>query len=175
MSNITESRKYIQNEETAPQAAVSESTMTRVGAAINFINTYQNKEWFFGPLGPYGDFAMPIIDKGSTEDFHENAEIINVRCTIGDPGSSGTNEIDLEWSADGVSWASIFSTTPKCDNTAAIGDVFDSEAIVPTPTGCTPAVLSKTTFDTGDRLRCKMVSAGTGAETFNVAVIFRPI
>lgn len=177
MSDITPERKMIQNEETAPQAAVSESTMTRVGAAINFINTKQNKQFFFGCAGKYSVLTIPFTDIGIQEVFNEAAEIINVGVRYGESGSSGTSTFDIQWrdKLDANAWASIFSTKPSVANTAPNDSVFDANGVSPTPSGCTQPVLSKTTFDPGDKLRCNIDAVAVNAADLFLTITFRPI
>lgn len=177
MSDITPERKMIQVEETSPQAAVSESVMTRVGAAINFINTSQNKQFFFGCGGAYSNLSTPYLDIGIQEVFNDPSEIINVGGRFGETGSSGTSTFDIQWRPkdDSSAWASIFSTKPSVSNTATNDGVFDANAVSPLPSGCTAPVLSKTTFAAGDKLRCNIDSAATGSSDFFLTVTFRPI
>lgn len=176
MSDITAERKMIQNEETAPQAAVSESTMTRVGAAINFINTKQDKQFYFGAGGAFSNLSTPYTDLGAQEVFNVDSEITNLGVRFGEAGSAGTTEFDIKWrpADDSAAWASIFSTTPKVANTAPNNSVFDANAVSPLPSGCTAPVLSKTVFDAGDKLRCDLITTATGARDNIMIITFRP-
>lgn len=177
MADITPSRTNIQIAEVQYSSAVSEATFTRIGAGINFINSYQNKQWYFGAKGGYGNTTETLpLEVGIREVFHFDSEIVFVGIRYGDAGSASTSEFDIEWAADGSgTWASIFSTTPKVANTAANDGEFDSLGVSTTPAGCTQPVLSKTTFDAGDRLRCKLVTKATGASDFAIVIEFRPI
>ena len=177
MSDITPERKMIQNEETAPQAAVSESTMTRVGAAINFINTKQNKQFFFGCAGKYSVLTVPFTDIGIQEVFNEASEITNVGVRFGESGSSGTSTFDIQWRPgdDSSPWASIFSDKPSVANTAPNDSVFDANGVSPTPSGCTQPVLSKTAFVAGDKLRCNIDAVAVDAADLFLTITFRPI
>lgn len=177
MSDITSARNMIQNEETAPQAAVSESTMTRVGASINFINTKQNKQFFFGCGGKFSVLTIPFTDIGIQEVFNEASEIVNVGVRYGEAGSSGTSTFDIQWrdKLDANAWATIFSTKPAVANTAPNDSVFDMNAVSPTPSGCTPPVLVKSQFAIGDKLRCNIDGAAVDAADFFITITFRPI
>ena len=114
MADITEVRNMIQQEETAPQAAVSESTMSRVGAGINFVNKRHYYNHDFNLNGFYA--VVPVqngIDGFLTYPFA--FEILDIVLKTGDSaGASGTTELDLKWKPLlSGSYASIFSTTPK--------------------------------------------------------------
>lgn len=176
MSDISPSRTNIQVQEVQYASAVSEATFTRIGAGINFINSYQNKQFFFGAGGPFSVLTIPFTDIGTQEVFERASEITGVFIRFGESGSSSTSEFDLEWAADGSgTWASIFSTTPKVSNTATNNGVFDSSGVSTTPSGCTQPVLDKTTFAAGDKLRCNIVTAATGASDFILVIHYRPI
>jgi hypothetical protein len=176
MSDITPSRTNIQIAEVQYASAVSESTFTRIGAGINFINSYQNKQFYFGAGGKFSSLTTPFTDLGIQEVFERASEIVNVLIRFGEAGSSGTSEFDLEWAADNSgTWATIFSTTPKVANTATNDGVFDANGVSTTPAGCTQPVLSKSTFAAGDKLRCNLTTAATGAADFIIVVQYRPL
>lgn len=176
MADITPGRTNIQVAEVQYSSAVSEATFTRIGAGINFINSYQNKQFYFGAGGPFSSLTTPFTDIGVQEVFERASEIVNVLIRFGEAGSSGTSEFDLEWAANGSgTWATIFSTTPKVANTATNDGVFDANGVSTTPSGCTQPVLSKSTFAAGDKLRCNLTAAATGAADFIIVVQYRPI
>ena len=176
MSDITPSRTNIQVAEVQYSSAISEATFTRIGAGINFINAYQNKQFFFGAGGAFSSLTVPFTDIGTQEVFERASEIVNVFIRFGVAGSASTSEFDLEWAADNSgTWASIFSTTPKVLNTATDNGVFDANGVSTTPSGCTQPVLSKSTFAAGDKLRCNIVTAATGASDFILVIHYKPL
>lgn len=175
MADITEERKNIQVEETKPQAALSESLMTRLGAAINFVNKRQLTQHDFNLLGCYNIVEVPNngIDGFITYPFA--FEIYDIQVMSGDDnGTSGTTELDLKWAADGsTSFASIFSTTPKFTSAAA---AFSSIRPGQTVTGWTAPVLSKTTFAAYDKIRLDLLQAVAGdPQHCYVKLFIRPI
>lgn len=183
MSDVTERRTNIQNEEIKYKAAVSEYTWRKIAAAINFINNKQYRVFEFGFLKAisavgtptYRVFTAPMVIS-DVEPFPSDSEIVGIALQHGSSGSSGTTELDIEWTSDnGSSWASIFSTTPKVASTAPSDAQFDTFGNATTPTGCTVPVLSKTTFAAGDILRCKALGLQAGNPNgFLIRIYYRP-
>lgn len=174
--DITPARNNIQVEEASYKAAVSEAVGSKIGGAINFINSYQNKQFFMGLVGPFSGLTTPYTDVGTQEVFERASEIVNVFIRFGDSGTSGTNEFDIEWAADNSgTWASIFSTTPKVTSAATDNGVFDANAVSTLPSNCTAPVLSKTTFAAGDKIRCNVTSISSGASDFVIVIHYRPL
>lgn len=184
MADVTPERINLQSAEVQYRAAVSEVLMQRVAASTNFINYYQNKKIEFGFLKGVGTAANPTYAIFSPplvisdfEEFEFDSEITGLALQHNVSGSSGTTELDIEWSAaNSGTWATIFSTTPKVDSTAPTDAQFDTFGNATTPTGCTVPVLSKSTFAAGDRLRCKAISLMAGSPNgFIIKVLYRPI
>lgn len=184
MADLLPERINIQAEEVAYKAAVSEVLLTRTGAAINHINYYQNKKIEFGfqkavGLGAnltYNKFTAPLVISDN-EEFEFDSEIVGIELQHGTSGSSGTTELDIEWSTQNSStWATIFSTTPKVTSSSPADAQFDTFGNATTPTGCTVPVLSKSTFSPGDRLRCKALDIQLGnPNCFLIRILYRPI
>lgn len=174
MADITAERKMIQQEETKPQAAVTESVLSRVGGGINFINTkhYYIKEFVFN--GRY-NVIVPNLSVDGTFTYPWAFEIVDVFVKIGGTnGSGGTSEVDLKWKPEtSGAFASIFSTTPKWTS-SAVADTAVRVGV--TRTGFTAPVLSKTTFAAYDILKLDLLQAVTGSpESFSVTIYTRPI
>jgi len=174
MSDIAAERKMIQEGETKPQAAVTESVMFRVGGSINFINTkhYYIKEYCIN--GRYNKIVPNLsVDGFFTYPWH--FEILDIVLKLGDlVGSGGLSEIDLKWKPEvGGSWQSIFSTTPKWDDTAPA----DSPVrLGVTRTGFTTPVLAKTQFDPYDQIKLDILQGiGGVANSFFLTAFTRPI
>lgn len=174
MADITAERKMIQQEETKPQAAVTESVLSRVGGGINFINTrhYYIKE--YNVCSYYNAFVPNYsLDGGFT--YPWAFEIVDIIVRVGDViGTSGLTEIDLKWKPETTgSYQSIFTTTPKWDNTA-VADSFVRLGV--SRTGFTTPVLDKTQFDAWDSIKLDLLQALTGeVDSFFVTIFTRPI
>lgn len=184
MADLADERINIQQDEVKYRAAVSEVLLTRVGSAINFINNKQYKHFEFGFLKAVGTAANPTYAKFSPplvisdfEAFPTNSEIVGIEVEHDVTGSSGTSELDIEWSTQNSgTWSTIFSTTPKVASTAPNDAQFDTFGNASTPTGCTVPVLSKSTFNAGDRIRCKCLSLMAGTPNgFKLTIFYRPI
>jgi hypothetical protein len=176
MANITPARRNVQIEEVQYKSAVSEATFSKLGGSINFINTYQYYQLYFGMGGNYGTSSLvPGNGIGSLEVFDQNAELVNVWVYSGTAGTSGTTTLDLKFApVNSSTYTSIFSTTPSVTSAAASGVFFDANSIATLPTGCTKPVLSKTLFNAGDKIRCDISSIMAAASNFIVIIHWRP-
>lgn len=176
MPVVADARNNIYQEEVVYKAAVSEAVGSKIAGAINFINNKQNKHFDMGVTGGFSVLTVPYTDIGAQEVFETASEITNVFVKYGVAGTASTSELDIEWAADNSgTWASIFSTTPKVGNAASDNNVFDANTVCTLPANCTRPVLSKTTFAAGDKIRCNIVTAATGADTMVLKIEFRPI
>jgi len=173
MTDISPERKMIQQEETKPQAAVTESVMSRVGAGINFINVRHLYIKEFCLNGKY-NIINPNLSLDGFLTYPFAFEIIDVVVKIGElNGSGGTTELDLKWKPfSSGTYQSIFSTTPKWTSAA----VPDSAVKLGTSvTGFTTPVLSKTTFDAYDLIKLDQLQAQTGdVFSYYVTLFIRP-
>jgi hypothetical protein len=180
MTAISPQRILIQEQETDYKSAVSEATLTRTGASINFINLRQFDTKQFELNGLYrkgvgvtgSDGVFPILF---------DMEIIaismwNRRVN----GTSGTTTFDLDWlSGSGTVVGSIFSTRPAFNtnvgnNAYMIRDVLNGVTVKAPATGATIPVLSKTQFNAGDAIRLTIDGAMVGAEDAALYIHFRP-
>ena len=154
MSDISPELFQIQQEETAPQAAVSESTMSKVGASNNFNNLFRLPVIEFRVNGPYNLIPLPNIAFDGIRHYPFAWEIGGVAIESGTSnGTSGTLELDIKWQPydNSAPYVSIFSTTPKFD--AATVTANDSCYNGDVKTGFTAPVLAKTQFNAKDKLR----------------------
>jgi hypothetical protein len=184
MADLANLRAQIQVEDVRYKASVSEYTHQKIGGAINFINTYQYKHFEFGFLKAFAPSGTPTYNVALSlpfvisdlESFPSNCEIVGITLLHSTSGSSGTTELDIEWaSINSGTFASIFSTTPKATSAAPSDAQFNTLGIGTTPTGCTVPVLSKTTFNAGDVLRCKAISLQSGNPNgFLMRIFYRP-
>lgn len=171
--DITPERIQIQQEETATQAAVSEATMSRVGAGINFVNTRHYYNHDFNLNGKYNQ----VVPQNGIDGFFTYPfpfEILTVALKTGDnTGSGGVSEFDLKWVPNsGGTYQSIFTTTPKYTNAAAPHTVI---AVGGTQTGMTAPVLSKTLFNAFDIIRLDTLQHVTGnVDSAFVKIFARP-
>lgn len=192
MADVTPLRINLQAEEVAYRSSVSEATLSRVGSSVNFINYYQYKHFEFGYLKALSNGGSPTYNQytppatiSDNEAFPSNCQIVGILLQHNTSGSGGTSELDIQWSTQNSgSWATIFSTTPKATSSAPSDSQWDTTldnttntfaSIATTPAGCTVPVLSKTTFNAGDRLRCRAVSHQTGTPNgFTMRIFYRP-
>lgn len=177
MADITPRRNQIQQEETRFQAAVSESTMSRVGAGINFINTAQMTQHDFNLNGRFNIIVAPYQFGDGYITYPYAFEIVHCMLFTGeDVGTGGTTEIDIKWAPeDGSSpYASIFSTTPKFTSAASPNTMVRNGG--PGQTGMTAPILSKSQFDAYDVLRLDVLQTTTGpVNGVFVKLFIRPI
>lgn len=174
MADIVSERKMIQQEETKPQAAVTESVLSRVGSGINFINTrhYYIKEYCVN--GRY-NIIMPNLSIDGFFSYPWAFEITDLIVKLGEStGVSGISEIDLKWKPEtSGTWQSIFSTTPQW-SAAAPAD--SSVRLGVSRTGWTTPVLSKTQFDPYDLIKLDLLQGLTGdVNSFFATIFTRPI
>lgn len=174
MADITPERKMIQQEETKPQAAVTESVMSRVGAGINFINLRHLYIKEFCVNGKYNIIPVnPSIDGFLTYPF--NFEIVDIVVKLGSAtGVSGTTEIDLKWKPEASgSFQSIFTTTPKWTSSAPADS---SVRLGVSRTGFTTPVLAKSTFNAYDLIKLDQLQAMDGSvNSYFMTLFIRPI
>lgn len=179
MTDIVEQRINIQQEETAYRASVSESTMSRVGASVNFINKRQFDLHEFKLNGPYGPFA-PLAGADGLYIFPSNGEIVAVGGYSLINGTSSTSTLDIHrLTAPGVDSGSIFGTRPafasSAGNNAYFLFDFLNNATVVTGTGITLPTLVTTNFNAGDALRIDLDGAMAGnPENLGLTIYFRP-
>lgn len=180
MSDILEERINIQDEETDFESAVSEGTLQRVGASINFINKRQYIEKKFtwnNELGsfeidlPFSDGAMPIA---------QDMEIIGFCLWISQQGGTGDLDVDvLRLQNSGDAGVSIFSTRPKLQS-AAGNNSWIMKVTTPTlfekhPTsGYVMGILSTTDIDQGDLLMAKLKSVPSLGVDAGLTLFMRP-
>ncbi len=174
MAQITEERILIQQEETKFRAAVSESTLSRVGATTNFINLRQFDTIDFKVNGRYNRGPIPNLQFDGIVSFPFPFEVVYAMIYTGPTvATGGITELDLKWKpyASGA-YASIFSTTPKFDQNAAASDAIYNGS---TKTGFVAPVLSKTQFDAWDLIRFDILSSVAGPqEGCGLKLFWRP-
>ena len=130
----------------AYKAAVSESTFTRFGSSINFINKRQFDSKTFEINGPYK--VATAVDGAYIVPF--DMEITGVGAFNIVAGSSGTTTFNVRrFTASGVDAGSIFSTKPSITS-AAGNNAYVARRLIPSdttlenPAGTTIPVISVT-------------------------------
>jgi hypothetical protein len=175
MTDIAPERRLIQQEETRPQAAVTESVMSRVGGGINFINLKHFYLKEFCANGEYNIVNMPELGVDGFFTYPFNFEIADLVVMLGQGlGTAGVTEIDLKWRPEsGGTWQSIFSVTPQWTPSAP---AFGSVRLGVTRPGFTTPMLDKSTFDPYDLIRLDILQVQGGpVESFFLSVFCRPI
>lgn len=179
MTDISPARINIQQEETAYRAGVSESTLSRVGAATNFVNLRQYDSHAFHVNGLYS-LAVGILGYDGIFPILFDVEITGLTMYNRVAGTSGTTTVDIHKFTDANTDAgTIFSTRPAIDSTAPnnaymIRRELDNTNFPATQTGLTYPVFSTTDFSAGEALFFEIDSAMSGAEDLTLELHFRP-
>lgn len=175
MADIVEpKRNFIYKPEVAFEGAVSEGALSRLAAQGNFINYYQMDQANFNLNGRYNIITTPFYFGDGYITYPSAFEIVDVMLFTGETnGTGGTTEIDLKWIAEGgVSYASIFTTTPKYSSAAAVNS-WCRQGVA--PTGFTAPVISKFNFNPYDVIKLDVLQAVTGpVNGAYVKVFIRP-
>lgn len=178
MSNLAGQRQIIQVEDISAGNAVSEALLSKLAAAVNFINEKQIMSRQFGVNGPYSLWlAYPQLDVGPSEEFFENYEIVNVLVKNETTGSGGATEVDIKVREDGTSvWTSIFATRPKFLSTSSNKAKTDSKGTYGFSAGVTQPILNAGAQNLNAKceMRFDLISAMTGASDVSVEIFYRP-
>lgn len=176
--DILEQRFNIQEEETDFESGVSEGAMTRMGAAVNFINKRQTDIKEFKLNGNYR-VATDIGFYDGAACFFGKSKIVALYIYNGFQGLSGITEFDLCWiDQSGVDQGSIFSTKPTIDYTAVNNSIGFENYITTTlvePVGVDMGVISKTEFLEGESVYLKLTDAMVGARNCGLTFFYIPI
>lgn len=179
MADLSSERLNIQAEEVVYKNSVSESMLTRVGKAINFVNTkqYDSKAWFLN--GGYDFASLPQTGVDGAYICWTDMEIVGVAMYNLVAGSAGTLELDIKkHTSSGGAGSTIFSTTPKLvyssgNNSFLFYDFLNATA-VESPAGCTQPVLVSTSLSQGDMLTCDFIQKQTAGESAGLIILMRP-
>lgn len=181
MADITDRRINIQQEETKYRASVSEATLTRVGASINFVNKRQFDTRGFFLNGPYGTAGIPQTDVDGAWGVLFDIEIVGIMMFNHVAGFSGTTTLDLRrYTASNtpVGGTSIFSTKPSLSFTSGNNAFLFKDVLnnldLQNPTGATMPVVSTVNLNAGDMVSLNVDAAQTGGENCGILVYFRP-
>jgi len=177
MTDITDARTLIQEEETRYRAPASESMFTRVGGAINHIMNRQYDTHSFFLNGRYTPGAGTVNLDGLYV-FQFDVEVVAISFGNAVPGTTGNTTIDIhKLTGGGTDAGSIFTVKPAI-TTSAGADSYAAEnyetATSVSPAGYTLPTLTSLNFDQFEALRLDLDSAMTGAENLFFNIHFRP-
>ena len=179
MADITPFKSNIKTEDVQFRSSVSEAVGNKIGASVNFINTYQydSKEWTAN--GPYSITGVP--DNGIDIAYlcQSNMEIYGLNMFNNVPGSSGVIEFDIrKHTASNQAGTSIFTTTPKLSYLAGVYAClsirFSDNTILQNPAGSTMPVLLSSNLNQGDFLTCHFIQKQVGGESAGIEILLRP-
>lgn len=181
MSDIAPQRIIIQQEETKYRAAVSEATLSRVGATTNFINMKQYDSRGFFLNGPYGNGAGSTGVDGAWGILFD-IEIVGIMMfnlvTGGVPGT--WTQLDIRrFTATNTGNTSIFSTKPRLsgstpNNAYLFLDLLNSTTLEDPGLGATLPVMATTQLNAGDMLTMNLDTAMTGGQNCGILLYYRP-
>ena len=181
MADLIPERLNIQIEETQYKSAVSESTMSRVGASINFVNKRQHdtKQFFINGKYYVGGASQTGVDGAYA--FLKDAEITGIMMFNLIAGASGTTTLDIvRYTASNTGGSSIFTVKPAISSTAGdnayvMVDLTPSYTILENPSGTTAPTMALTTVSAGDLIKMNFTSVQAGGENAGIVIYFRPI
>jgi hypothetical protein len=179
MSDITARRINLQIEEMRYRASVSEATMTRVGSAVNFINTKQYDSRGFFLNGPYGQNISTTGPLDGAWGVLFDCEIIGVMAFNIVDGSSGQTIFDVRrFTATNTGNTSIFSQKPVINSTA-LGNAYVfvdtlNNIVLENPAGTTVPILSTTQLNAGDMLVFRLDDYMLQAQNCGLILYYRP-
>ncbi len=178
MSNLPEAKTDIELEEVSFRSSVAEAVLQRIGQAINFINRRQHQIHAFN----YNGLSRLFVDTVGADGVFPclfDMEIVGLTVFQRRGGSSSSTIIDMEYfSAPGVNGGSIFSVKPELSNTGGDFNYLVYNALTDTDeeigVGFTSPTFSKTLFDKGDVINCKIDQAMPDAEDLMIMIHHRP-
>lgn len=181
MADIVERRVIIQQEETKYRAAVSEATLSRVGAVTNFISKRQYDSRGFFLNGPY-DTAAGSTGVDGAWGILFDIEIVGIMMfnlvTGGVPGT--WTQLDIRrWTATNTGNTSIFSTKPRLsgsvpNNAYIFLDLLNNTTLESPILGATLPVMATTQLNAGDMLTMNLDTAMTGGQNCGILIYYRP-
>lgn len=178
MTDVADAKSNIQIQDVQYKSSVSEAVGNKIAASINFVNNRQYDTHSFNLNGRY-KLGESVLGADGIFPCLFDMEIVGVTMFNRVAGTSGTTELDIQWLDESNSnQGSIFSTTPKIDNTAAgysylIKNVLN-DTDVELPVGAVSPILSKTEFNAGDALFLNITQAMGDAEDCSLLIHFRP-
>lgn len=173
MTDITDSRNFIQEEETRFRSPLSENLLNRVGAALNFVMNRQRSVYMFEFAGPYrplnggegGVFGMTI-----------DQEVIGISGRVRNSGASGSTVVDLHLEQNDIDQGSVWSTKLTIPATGGVSTFFIdfAGATSQATAGITLPTFTTRDFSQYDTLRLDLDSAASGANDLIINLEYRP-
>lgn len=180
MADAPEKRINLQTEELKVGAGVSESTITRMGQAVNFVNKKQYDSRGFFLNGPYASGGVQAGVDGAWGILFD-VEIVGVMMFNLVAGSHGVTILDVR-RFSGINTPaggeSIFSTQPSIesssgDNAYVIRDVLNGQTLI-TGSGIIAPEISIKELNAGDMLTLNIDAAQTGGQNCGLLIYYRP-
>lgn len=181
MTDISEERIIIQEEETKYRAAVSEATLSRVGAVSNFISKRQSDNKMFSFNGPYYGKGAPQTNIDGAWPILFDMEIVGICLFNMVAGSSGSLTVDIrKYTASNTGGTTIFTTKPSIlfsagNNVYVFSRFGEDPSTLENPAGTTLPVLSATTALAGDLLVVDITAVQQGGQNGGLVIFHRPI
>lgn len=169
MSNISDLKAYITEEEVRYKSAVSESTFFKMGGAINWINNRIHHDVRFTANGFY---PASYTGLDGLVVFEFDIEIFGVSIYNLVAGSSGQVEFDVKRIATGFPETSIFSVRPFI-KAAAGNNKWTHPDIIDMSGNTNNGTLSITQLNAGQALRCDIVSGQTNGKNAGLIIFYR--
>lgn len=177
MPFLPSEREKIYQEDVQSGASVSESVGAKIGSTVNHIIDRILQQVVFGGVGRYyNNASYPVTNWGSSEIMAENCDIARIDFNHEIIGTSGTTEVDIQVKRFGSpTWTSVFIQKPIIAVAAGSSLTFSTDTFAPV-TGVTLPTLDtdEIELNTGDELRCNLISAMDQAENYNINVKLRP-
>lgn len=172
MSNVPGEELYVQQEAIQTREPNSESLFDTIGRAVNFLLGRMRFRHAFKMNGPIKIFEGQLGVDGIF-DFEDDVTIVDVMIYNQQPGTSGTNQIDLKMGSSGGAFTSIFTQLPAIAFNAA-AFVYANTTSAP-QTGVTVPILdpAKVDIDAGECLRMDPISLQAGARNAGIVIRYK--
>jgi len=184
MTILTPQRVSVEQEELQFGAAVSEGTFSKMGASLNFMNSYYYQRHTWNLNGDFGTLYQSGEEVDGRFVFPVNVELCAFTMSI---GTRKTTQVDIlrYTSPTDTGGSSLFGTKPILNSTAFYMGVtlIDSDGIAQTSvedseiaSGSTaPTFVSgNCTMDKFDSVGLEVTSQVAGAKDLSVTIYFRP-
>ena len=180
MADVIDERINIQDEETDFDSAVSEGTLQRMAAAVNFINKRQYTEKPFTFTNELGAFDLNEMFADGAKPMAQNCQIVGYCLWIRNFAGTGDLDIDVKRLQNaGDAGVSIFSTRPKLQ-AAAGNNSWVQYVSEPTPFTKNPAAgyvvgaLGTTQLNQGDLLVAELKDVPSEGIDAGITIFVRP-
>lgn len=179
MAKVTPQILDLFEEELQGGAAASEATMQRVGASVNFWNSFYEGQrgWFLN--GPYGILPTPQVGVDGAYGCITKMQIYGFTMYNLVAGTSGELELDIQVKpANGDPEYSLFTVRPKiafnAGNKARIIVNVLTNTIVAQDLNTTAPTFVTTELQAGDLLTMNLVGVQLNAESCGLVLALRP-